>query len=84
MSLDCETPSFMFRPAVYGIRVVGRLGPEWSEFLEGMTMSFDSVEGIGVTTEIEAFLPDQAALMGVLQHFYDRLVPILRVTVRSG
>jgi len=80
MTPDCEVPSFMFRTAVYRIRVAGRLGPEWSEHFEGMTLSYEPMEGFGITTEIEASLPDQAALMGVLQQLYDRLIPVVSVT----
>jgi len=80
MALDDGNPSVMFRKAIYRIRVVGRLGPEWSELFEGMTLSYEPMEGFGIITEIEVSLPDQAALMGVLQQLYDRLIPVVSVT----
>lgn len=80
MTLDCEVRGSMFRSTVYRIRVAGRLGPEWSELLGGMPLSYKSIEGFGVTTEIKASVVDQAALMGVLQQLYDRHVPVVSVT----
>lgn len=80
MTLDREVRGSMFRKAIYRIRVVGRLGPEWSELFEGMTLSYEPMEGFGIITEIEVSLPDQAALMGVLQQLYDRLIPVVSVT----
>jgi len=80
MALDGEGTGVMFRKAIYRIRVVGRLGPEWSDLFEGMTLSYEPMEGFGIITEIEASLPDQAALMGVLEQLYDRLIPVVSVT----
>ncbi len=54
-------------PAVYEIRVKGRLDPCWSEWLEDMTICcLDNGE-----TRISGPLPDQCALYGVLKQLRD-------------
>lgn len=61
--------SLLIRPAVYRIRICGRLDPAWSERLGGMTVSIIEKQGC-CTTELTGQLPDQAALMGVLNQLY--------------
>lgn len=53
--------------AVYRIRITGRMDPKWSELLQGMTISTVKEEGRETYSELIGSLPDQAALMGVLQ-----------------
>ena len=65
------------QPAIYRIRVCGRLDPQWSERLSGMTLTVKEEEGGLVTTELTGRLPDQAALMGVLQQLYLILAPLI-------
>ena len=68
---------------VYCIEVRGRLGPERSDWFEGMTISggHDS-EGQPVT-RLEGPLPDEAALQGVLNHLYALGLALLKVE-RTG
>ena len=54
-------------PAVYRIRVSGRMDPSWSERLQGMILTVFE-EDQATFTELSGLLPDQAALMGVLEH----------------
>ena len=66
-------------PATYQISVQGRIDQTWSDRLEGMTISLDTVEaGMAVTT-LEGELSDQAALAGVLNTIYELHLPILLV-----
>jgi hypothetical protein len=69
-------------PAVYRIRVAGRLSPDWSERLRGMALSTVE-EGKNTFTEIAGRLPDQAALMGVLDEIYSHAIPVIRVECMS-
>ena len=69
----------MFHPAVYRIHVAGRLGPEWSDRLQGMAVVTVEARGHGPVTEIRGLLPDQAALMGVLDYLYNSGIPLLDV-----
>ena len=64
-------------PAFYRIRVSKRLSPDWSEWLQGMEVSVVEEGGQGTVTELSGFLPDQAALMGVLDHLYNLGIPLL-------
>jgi hypothetical protein len=66
----------MTRPAVYRIRVFGRLNPNWSTQLRGMEV-FTVEEGEAIVTEIRGQLPDQAALMGVLDELYNCAIPVI-------
>jgi len=59
--------SLMALPAVYRIRITGRMDPKCSDWLQGMTISTVEEEGRTAYSELIGSLPDQAALMGVLQ-----------------
>jgi len=74
--LDCFLIS---HPAVYRIRVLGRMDPKWSGYLQGMTVSVFEEKDQKAFTELSGLLLDQAALMGVLQQLYNRNIPLLSV-----
>ena len=59
----------------YEICVAGQLDQHWSEWLEGLTISYDS-EG---NTVLRGALVDQAALHGVLMKIRDLALPLLAV-----
>ncbi len=63
----------------YQIRVQGKLDESWSDWLEGMTISFEMCsDGSGVTT-LTGTVVDQAALHGVLNRIRDLNIPLLAV-----
>ena len=64
----------------YEIRVEGHLDLEWSEWLDGLTISYDA-EG---NTVLRGSLVDQAALHGVLMKIRDLAVPLLAVNPVTG
>jgi hypothetical protein len=68
----------MTSPAVYRLRVRGRIPMNWSERLMGMNITFTSDEGDESSTLVGR-LPDQAALAGVLSDLYDKQFPVLSV-----
>jgi len=74
----------MFHPAVYRIRVPGRMDPKWSECLQGMTVTVFEEADQGTITELSGLLTDQAALMGVLQQLYNRNIPVFSVECVSA
>ena len=77
--------SLMVHPAVYRIRVPGRMDPMWSECLQGMTVTVSEEADQETITELSGLLPDQAALMGVLQQLYNRNIPVFSVEcVKAG
>jgi hypothetical protein len=66
-------------PAIYRIRVSGKLDASWSDRLAGMTITVDSQQGQKPVTTLEGLLTDQAALSGVLNTLYDLHLPVLSV-----
>jgi len=52
---------------------------EWSERLHGMTIAIILKADNDPVTELSGVLPDQAALMGVLQQLYTCGAPLLSV-----
>ena len=63
-------------PASYQIRVKGYLGPEWSEWFEGLTISWEKPD----ETLLSGQIADQAALHGILNKIRDLGLPLLSVT----
>jgi hypothetical protein len=59
----------------YEIRVQGHLDPRWSEWFNGLTMTYDSDD----TTVLRGPLVDEAALHGVLIKVRDLALPLLAV-----
>lgn len=67
-----KQPSFG-NPAIYSIRVMGRLDKSWSKRLSDLTiLSYHTVliEGMEMT-KLTGKLSDQAALLGVLNTLYN-------------
>lgn len=66
--------------AFYEIRVEGRLGPEWADWFEGMTLT-PAPDG---TTLLAGRVPDQAALHGHLARVRDLAIPLIMVIRRAA
>lgn len=69
----------MTRPAIYRIRVRGRLDPGLSPRLEGMQVENLSRSDGTVESVLEGHLLDQAALAGILSKLYDLHLPVMSV-----
>ena len=71
-------------PAVYRVRVRGKLDVEWARDVSGMEVT----EEYGPTGErrtiLVGHLPDQAALLGVLNALYEMHLPVLSVDCLNG
>ena len=66
-------------PATYRIRVKGYLDDRWSDRLGGMAIeAIGEAEGVAETSLV-GWLPDQAALCGVLNALYDLHLPLVSV-----
>jgi hypothetical protein len=61
--------------AWYEIRLRGRLGPRWADRFDRMTLSRSDDR----TTVLSGWLPDQAALHGVLRTLGDLAIPLISV-----
>jgi hypothetical protein len=64
------------QPAVYQIRVQGHLGPQWTDWFEGLTITQDE-DG---ETLLTGPVVDQAALYALLRRVRDLGLPLLSVT----
>lgn len=75
------SPTHQTQPSwcTYRIRVAGALDEDWSARTHGMTISVHSTELARCFTELTGQLPDQAALMGVLDALYSHGARLLRV-----
>ncbi len=60
---------------LYELRVRGHLDPQWSDWLDGLSISHE-VDG---TTLLRGPLPDEAALYGVLMKIRNLASPLLSV-----
>jgi len=75
-----HTPKHRFdAEATYRITVLGRLGPEWSDYLGGMAITTETRSDSETETTLAGSLLDQAALAGVLNTLYDRGFTLLSV-----
>ena len=66
-------------PAVYRIRVRGRVPASWSSRLEGMAVTIYSADTGPWVTSLVGELSDQADLAGVLNTLYGLHLPVLSV-----
>ena len=74
-----ETGRALDTPATYRITVAEALGEEWSVRTQGMAVSVRRSGAGGSCTELVGELPDDAALMGVLEALYTHGARLLRV-----
>ena len=66
------------RPAYYRIRLRGRLTADWSEWFNGLTLTEGDDESGPIVT-LSGFVPDQAALQGVLNKLVSLNLQLLGV-----
>jgi len=59
------------------------MGSAWSEWLQGMIVTVIEAPGQLTVSELCGQLPDQAALMGVLQHLHSCAIPVISVANMS-
>ena len=61
------------RPPVYQIRVRGQLGPQWTDWFGGLTITLEE----GGETLLTGPVVDQAALHGLLRKVRDLGMPLI-------
>lgn len=71
-----------YEPSAYVIRVQGVLRASWSDRLGGMRITPD--ESNAGCTVLQGVLPDQAALLGILEGLYDLGMLLLLVECVEG
>ena len=67
------------QPAMYQIKVQGRLDEDWSDWLSGMTLTAECQKDGPTITTLTGTVPDQAALHGLLNRIRDLGLPLLEV-----
>ncbi len=76
MTNTIHSDTSLDQPAVYRIRIKGHLGPQWSDWFEGMVIR----RVANGETTITGPVTDQAALHGMLRKVRDLGVPLLSIT----
>jgi len=66
--------------AVYQIKVQGRLDECWSDWFNGMTITFDSESDGPTVTTLAGAVADQAKLRGMLAKIWDLNLTLMSVT----
>jgi hypothetical protein len=69
------------QPRIYAIHIAGRLEQNWADRLGGLKIISiaENDESNGPVTALEGCLPDQAALLGILNTLYNLHYPVLLV-----
>jgi hypothetical protein len=69
----------MFDPAVFSIRIEGKLGESWSEYFGAQSMSVEEDEAGLCTTTLISEPVDQAALVGMINMLNGLGLPVVSV-----
>ncbi len=75
MSNELDTKTDPGQPAVYQIRLKGHLGPQWTDWFGGLTVTLED-DG---DTLLTGPVIDQAALHGLLKKVRDLGMPLISV-----
>jgi hypothetical protein len=67
------------QPPVYEIRIKGHVGPQWTEWFDGMSLTRDEAG----TTVLTGPVADQAALHGLLRKVRDLGIPLISVRIKE-
>lgn len=73
-----DTLPTLTQPALYRIRIVGRVRNGWSDFLTHLQETVSKTGDIPVT-ELTGIVPDQPALFGLLCHIRDLGMPLISI-----
>ena len=74
----------MFDPAVFSIRIEGKLGESWSEYFGAQSISVDLDETGLCTTTLISEPVDQAALVGMINMLNGLGLPMVSVECLSA
>ena len=69
----------LFETTMYRISILGTLDKNWSDYCGGMTIEHQNFLDQYPVTILTGHLPDQAALLGVINALYDMGCPLLSV-----
>ena len=74
----------MFDPAVFLIRIEGRLGESWSQYFGAQSMSVEVDEAGFSSTTLVSEPVDQAALVGMINRLNGLGLPVVSVECLSA
>ena len=74
----------MKEPAIYRIRVGGRVDPRWADRVSGMQITHVTRLPGKTESVLVGRLADQSALNGLLTALYDRHMPVISVECLEG
>ena len=66
-------------PGIYAIHIAGRIDFDWVACLGELTVTYENNPGSGPVSILKGSLPDQAALLGILNTLYNARYPLLFV-----
>jgi hypothetical protein len=66
--------------ATYQIKVQGQLDERWSDWFNGMTITFESASNSSPITTLTGAVADQAKLRGILSKIWDLNMTVISVT----
>ena len=79
MASHPDSGSLISRPSMCRICVYGRMNPAWSDMFQGMTVTVVGTQDQATVSELCGQLPDQAALIGVLEQLHNFSIPVISV-----
>lgn len=68
----------LYQPITYQIKIAGRPGENWSDWISEMDIQVEA-DAAGLTTTILTGTVDQAALIGLLRQLYYLGFPLIAV-----
>ena len=74
----------MYDPAVYRIRVDGKLGESWSDWFSAQSISVQADEAGLCSTTLITEPVDQSALIGIINHLNGLALPLVSVECLSA
>lgn len=67
------------KQAVYRVKVQGRLDEKWSDWFNGMTITFESTSDGSPITTLTGAVTDQPKLRGILSKLWDLNLTLISV-----
>ena len=80
----CWTRLNMHEPAVFFLRVQGRLGQDWADYFGAQSMSVETDADGQAVTILTTEPVDQAGLIGIINHVNLMRLPLVSVECLHG
>jgi hypothetical protein len=77
---NADTPGSPELAATYVIKVQGKLGDQWADWFNGMTVACEERDDALLLTTLTGTVRDQSALRGILSRIWDLGLTLYSVT----